>query len=273
RTLSRRTHRERHGHPGGADDRRDRVDGRLACQPDDRKQPAGVDDVARLLRDRGILDRQGLEAAKARDALLHLLLRHPDRSHPRNPRLFSRLSRRASHQPYCCGHWANSGSAPSAAAACRGQLGSNSASRPTAITSARPSCSACSACCAVRMSPTAMVAMPASFLTLSEKGNWNPGTRLIRVRVAAVAEPWIPPEEQSTTSTPSFFSPFANASVSSMLQPPSTSSIDEQRTKSGLESGHALRTSATTCSGKRMRPSSEPPYSSCRVLESGERNV
>src|SRR5205823_5350692 len=44
----------------------------------------------------------------------------------------------------------------------------------------------------------------------------------------------MPPEEQSMTSTPSAFSSLANAMVSSSDQPPSTSSIDERRTKSGF---------------------------------------
>ncbi len=91
-----------------------------------------------------------------------------------------------------------------------------------------------------------------------------------RACVAAVAEPRMPPEEQSITSTPSVFSSFAKTTVSSMLQPPSTSSIDETRTKSGLPSGQALRTSAATSSGKRMRFS----RSAVRVAaccESGER--
>ena len=50
-----------------------------------------------------------------------------------------------------------------------------------------------------------MVAMPASLRILSENGSWKPGTRASSVLVAAVAEPWMPPEEQSTTSTPMVF--------------------------------------------------------------------
>ena len=41
-----------------------------------------------------------------------------------NPSFLSSPSRRTSHQPYCTGQRWNSGSAPSAAAACAGQFGS-----------------------------------------------------------------------------------------------------------------------------------------------------
>ena len=42
------------------------------------------------------------------------------------------------------------------------------------------------------------------------------------------------------------------------------------RTDIGLSSGQALRMARNTSSGKRMRLSSVPPYSSVRVLVSGE---
>ena len=40
----------------------------------------------------------------------------------------------------------------------------------------------------------------------------------------------------------------------------------------GWSAGHTARTASKTSSGKRSRFSSEPPYSSVRRLDSGERN-
>jgi hypothetical protein len=91
--------------------------------------------------------------------------------------------------------------------------------------------------------------------------------------VAAVAEPMMPPDEQSITSTPASFSFLEKAIVSSSDQPPSTSSIDETRTNRGFPAGQMFLTSFATSSGKRIRFSSEPPYSSLRVLVRGERKV
>src|SRR5688500_12036133 len=51
----------------------------------------------------------------------------------------------------------------------------------------------------------------------------------------------MPPEEQSMTSTPISFKCLEKTTVSATDQPPSTSSIDETRTKSGLPFGHAVR--------------------------------
>ena len=49
---------------------------------------------------------------------------------------------------------------------------------------------------------------------------------------------------------------------SSIVQPPSTQSVDEMRTPSGLSCGHASRTAANTSMGKRIRLSNDPPYAS-----------
>ncbi len=52
--------------------------------------------------------------------------------------------------------------------------------------------------------------------------------------------------------------------------PPGAQSTAEIRTESGLCSGHTARTASSTCRGNRIRFSSDPPYSSVRVLVSGE---
>ena len=59
---------------------------------------------------------------------------------------------------------------------------------------------------------------------------------------------------------------------SAIDQPCSTQSLAEIRTSTGFSSGHTARTAALTSSVRRIRFSSEPPYASVRVLESGERN-
>ena len=56
-----------------------------------------------------------------------------------------------------------------------------------------------------------------------------------------------------------------------MSQPPSTQSVDEMRMKSGSSRGQTPRTARTTSRTMRVRFSKEPPYSSSRSLESGER--
>ena len=58
--------------------------------------------------------------------------------------------------------------------------------------------------------------------------------------------------------------------ASSPVTPPSIQSVAEMRTDIGLSSGHALRIALNTSSGKRIRFSSEPPYSSVRLLVIGE---
>ena len=57
-----------------------------------------------------------------------------------------------------------------------------------------------------------------------------------------------------------------------MFQPVSAQSVAETRTKSGFASGQAARTSVAMRSSRRARFSKEPPYSSSRRLEAGERN-
>ncbi len=48
----------------------------------------------------------------------------------------------------------------------------------------------------------------------------------------------------------------------SRSQPPSTQSVADRRTPTGMAAGTAARTASKTCSGRRMRFSSEPPYAS-----------
>ena len=52
-----------------------------------------------------------------------------------------------------------------------------------------------------------------------------------------------------------------------------TQSLAEMRTEIGFAAGHTARTARYTSSGKRMRFSSEPPYSSLRRLVSGVMNA
>ena len=82
----------------------------------------------------------------------------------------------------------------------------------------------------------------------------------------------MPPEEQSITSTPRAFNSRASTTVSSMFQPSLVPSTDETRTNSGIDAGISRRTASVICSNRRMRPVRSPPYSSLRVLETGERN-
>ncbi len=66
----------------------------------------------------------------------------------------------------------------------------------------------------------------------------------------------------------------AKRTVSSAVQPPSSSqSVAETRKNSGLSSGQTSRTASTTSRAKRVRFSYEPPYSSVRWLECGERKL
>ena len=63
------------------------------------------------------------------------------------------------------------------------------------------------------------------------------------------------------------------ATVSSACQPPSTRSVAETRRTTGRPAGMRLWTSRTTSSTSRARLSNEPPYSSSREFDSGERNA
>ncbi len=71
-------------------------------------------------------------------------------------------------------------------------------------------------------------------------------------------------------SQPCAFSSCATFTASSGSIPPGAQSTAEMRTEIGLCSGQAARTASNTSSGKRIRFSSEPPYSSLRSLVSGE---
>ncbi len=80
----------------------------------------------------------------------------------------------------------------------------------------------------------------------------------------------MPPELQSITSTPLAFTSFASATLCSGPQPASSST--DRRMNNGLCAGQLARTASVTSMAKRMRLSSEPPYSSLRRLARGERN-
>ncbi|MDT4869554.1 hypothetical protein FQZ97_1045910 [compost metagenome] len=71
---------------------------------------------------------------------------------------------------------------------------------------------------------------------------------------------------------PRALSSWPNATLCAASHPPSTQSVPERRMPSAMLAGSAARTASNTASGKRMRFSSEPPYSSMRWLEIGERN-
>ena len=186
----------------------------------------------------------------------------------------SRLSRRVSHQPYCIGQRSISGSAPSACAACSGQFGSYSASRPMAIEVGAAGLQRFLGLLR-REDQADRHGLDAGLLAhaLGER-HLESGHARNQGRVAAVAEPWMPPEEQSTTSTPLAFSSFAKTTPCLRC----ASRLRRRRwtrcaRRAACDAGHALRTARTTSSGKRMRFSTAPPYWSVRRLESGERKV
>ncbi len=81
-----------------------------------------------------------------------------------------------------------------------------------------------------------------------------------------------PPDETSTTSTPSAASRRDTATVSSSFQPPGAQSVAESRTSSGRCDGHADLTARVTSSSRRARFSKLPPYSSVRSFARGDRN-
>ena len=54
------------------------------------------------------------------------------------------------------------------------------------------------------------------------------------------------------------------STVSAMVRPPSTQSLQERRTNTGRSSGQTSWTAAVTSNSARARFSSEPPYSSVR---------
>jgi len=73
-------------------------------------------------------------------------------------------------------------------------------------------------------------------------------------------------------STPWALSSGTRATESSVDQPPSTHSVAEMRTISGLAAGQTVRTASQTSSSRRVRPAKSPPYSSVRWLVSGDMN-
>ena len=82
----------------------------------------------------------------------------------------------------------------------------------------------------------------------------------------------LPPLEQSIRSTPIARMRRASSIDWPRSHPSSTQSVAEMRASSGSSAGQTSRTAAATSSGKRMRPSRSPPYSSVRVFDSGDRN-
>ncbi|MNV65403.1 hypothetical protein D3C71_1580950 [compost metagenome] len=78
----------------------------------------------------------------------------------------------------------------------------------------------------------------------------------------------------STKSTPASFSqPITVSDSLKECSGQSSNSTTPRRTVKGKLSGQNLRTSATVSSKKRARPSREPPYSSERVFDCGERKL
>src|SRR2546428_4256379 len=88
-----------------------------------------------------------------------------------------------------------------------------------------------------------------------------------------LASATLPPEEQSTKSTPSVRRLRANSTACSISQPPSTQSVDEMRINSGNRSGQKRRTLPTTSRTIRVRFSKEPPYRSERRVAKRERET
>ena len=71
-------------------------------------------------------------------------------------------------------------------------------------------------------------------------------------------------------SQPAAFSMRVAAIRSSPDRPPGAQSVAEMRTDIGFFSGNAFLQARQTSSGKRIRFSIDPPYSSLRWLVSGE---
>ena len=114
--------------------------------------------------------------------------------------------------------------------------------------------------------PTAAVGTPASRLILLANGTWYPAPAGIAIRGA------IPPDEQSIKSTPRGLSARASSTLSSIVHPPCAQSVVESRTNRGRVSGQTARTAVTISFNSRVRFRKLPPYSSVRLLLSGERN-
>ena len=71
-------------------------------------------------------------------------------------------------------------------------------------------------------------------------------------------------------SAPAAWKARAIATASSGVLPPGAQSWAEMRTLIGRCCGHTSRSAVNTSSGQRSRLASEPPYSSLRLLVSGE---
>ncbi|CAD6560781.1 hypothetical protein LMG27952_07239 [Paraburkholderia hiiakae] len=81
-----------------------------------------------------------------------------------------------------------------------------------------------------------------------------------------------PPLETSIAAQPLASSAWTKAFASCTDQPPSTQSVADTRIVTGRSCENASRTASKTSSGKRIRFSNEPPYSSALWFERGERN-
>ena len=136
-----------------------------------------------------------------------------------------------SHQRYCCGHSLKSLFWFAISLAWFVQNGLKRCCLPKAIKSALSSCKMVFAKSKVLISPTACVLIPTSFLIFAAKGTWNPDFLFWPEAVAPLDE--FPPEEQSTTSTPSSFKIWQKLTLSSKDHPPSNPSSADIRTKRG----------------------------------------
>src|SRR4029450_4473930 len=119
--------------------------------------------------------------------------------------------------------------------------------RASATMSALPEATISSACFGSVIRPTAMVVRPVASLIAWPNGTWGPG------RSGIFCSGETPPEDASIQSTPRFLSSCANSMVCARSQPPSTQSVEETRTPTGLSAGNAARTASNTSSGKGER--------------------
>ena len=137
---------------------------------------------------------------------------------------------------YCAGH--ASLSTPSSAAARSGHEASRSDARPSRTTSASPAWRMSSACCGSVIRPTAAVAMPAA------RADRRGERHLVARAERDLLRRELPPEEQSTRSTPSGRAAAASAIDSPSAQPPSTQSrgrdAHRQRQLRGPGGAHRL---------------------------------
>ncbi len=115
-----------------------------------------------------------------------------------------------------------------------------------------------------------MVGIPAPSRTAFAYGTRYPGSGRTDARPEG---PTIPPDEQSTRSTPACFSPRASSIVSSSVTPPSMPSTTDVRYSNGIPDGITARTASATASGKRIRDCRSPPHSSSLWLAIGEKKL